>query len=245
MTPAQLAALVRFKTRTNSTTFSDSDMLPLVNIFKDEIAGKIVDRNAGYFLIPETIDLADNQREYPLDADMLGRIQKMEIKFASGDSRFPAKWFKDYQGSETESEIVKNYSNSPGGFGYYIRRRDFLILSGTIVAVGAGIRYWFFQFPADLSNLTDTTDMSIDPTPTSFGLPRQFHELLARRVSIAYKSRQPKQVRRGKLLLTKEEQDYDRDLEMALQNLSNQDNSGEVIADFPASPDIFNDGYDL
>ena len=42
MTAKELADLVRFKTRTNSTTFTDADMLTIVNVIKDEIGRSVV-----------------------------------------------------------------------------------------------------------------------------------------------------------------------------------------------------------
>lgn len=240
MTGTQLAALIRYKTRTNSTTFTDADMLPLVNIFKDEISSMIVERNAGYFLIPSTFDLVLNQREYSFDDTILNRLHKVEIKFVSTDSRFPATFIKDYSGSETESEIVKNYSNSPGGFAYTIRRRGIFILSGTIIAVTAGGRMWWHKYPADLANLTGSTALEIDPSTTTFGFPRQFQELLARQVSIEYKGRQPKPIP-----LSKKELQYERDLEIQLNAIASIDNSGEIIGEFPTGESMYNNGFDL
>ena len=240
MTGTELAALIRYKTRTNSTTFTDSDMLPLVTTFKDEISSMIVERNNGMFLIPSTFDLVKDQREYGFGDDMLNRMHKLEIKFASGDSRFPSRFIKDYYGSETESEIVKNFSNVEGSFRHTIRRRALLILSGSIVAVTDGGRLWSHIYPADLANLTGTTGLEVDPSTTSFGFPRQFHELLARRVSIEFKGSQPKPIP-----LNQNEKDYNKDLEVQLNAVSRIDNSGEIIGELPAKGDMWNDGWDL
>ena len=239
MTGTQLAALIHKKTRTNSTTFSLADMLVDVNIFKDEIASMIVEKNAGFFLVPATFNLVANQREYAIGDDMLSRLHKVEIKFASTDSRFPASYVKDYLGSETESEIVKNYSNSRDGFAYCIRRRALFLLSGTIIAVTDGIRIWYHIFPGTLANLTGSTGLEVDPTTTSFGFPRQFHELLARRVSMEYKGRQPRPIP-----LNDMEKRYDIDLERQLAAISHVDNSGEILAEFPDPSVSGNDGWD-
>lgn len=240
MTGTKLAALIRYKTTTNSTTFSDTDMLPLVNVFKDEISSMIVERNAGYFLVPTVFDLvaSSTSRQYAFPDDLLNRMHKLEIKFASGDSRFPSTYIKDYRGSETESEIVKNFTNSEGGFAHTIRRRAVLILSGTIIAVTSGGRLWYHAFPADLANLTGITDLALDPTTTTFGFPRQFHELLARRVSIEWKGAQPKP-----LPLNKKELNYEVDLEKQLDAISRPDNSGEIIGDELSSQDTGNNGF--
>ena len=239
MTGTSLAALIRKRTRTNSTTFTDADMLVDVNIFKDEIASLIVERNAGYFLIPTTFDLVANQREYAFDDSLLNRIHKVEIKFVSTDARFPARFIKDYQESETESEIVKIFSNAKDEFAYTIRRRDIYILSGTIIAVTGGGRMWWHKYPADLANLSGITGLEVDPSTTTFGFPRQFHELLARRVVMEYKMRQPKPIP-----LNAWEMNYEKDLEKTLAAISRIDNSAEYIGELPPESDFGNSGWD-
>lgn len=213
-------------------------MLPLVNIFKNEIASFITERNQMYFALQKTVDLADDQRSYALDADILNNLVRVEIKFASGDAYQPAHALKEYQQSETESEIVRRFSNAEGGFAYLIRALQLFILSGTIVDVTAGIRYWFIKHPADLANLTGSTDLSINPSSTTFGFPKQFHELLARRVSIERKDNKHKK-------LSSQERRYDADLQAQLEAISHQDLNLEIIGELPNSIDLFNDGFDL
>jgi len=240
LTAAELNTLINFKCRTNDTTFALADKLYLVNFFKDEIASLIVEKNAGYFLIPTTFDLVGDQREYTFEDDQLNRMHKLEIKFAAADARQPSNFIKDYGGSETESEIVKYFTNSKGGFAHIIRRRGLLILSGTIVAVTAGGRLWWHKYPANLANLTDTTGLEVDPSTTTFGFPRQLHELLARRVSIEYKGRQPKPIP-----LNDMDKRYQIDLDIQLAAMATIDNSGEIIGEFPLPQDIYNDGWSL
>jgi len=241
MTGTELATLIRYKTTTNSVTFTDTDMLPLVNLFIKELSSMVVELNVGYFLVPTTFDLiaSSTSREYAFPDDMLNRMQKLELKFASGDSRFPAYFIKDYNGSETESEIVKNYSNAQGEFAYVIRRRAILILSGTIVAVTGGGRLWYHAYPSDLTNLTGSTDLSVDPSTTTFGFPRQLHELLARRISIEYKGSRPKPIP-----LNRMELNYERDLKVQLDAMSTIDNSAEVIGENIPEQELGNSGWD-
>lgn len=238
MTGTELAALIRYKTKTNSTTFTSTDMLPLVNTFKDEISSKIVETNNGNFLVPATFNLVADQREYGLPDDMLSRLHKVELKFVSTDSRFPAIGIKDYYGSETESEIVKSFSNVEGEFGYTIRRRALFILSGTIIAVTSGGRIWYHAYPADLANLTGSSGLNVDPSTTTFGFPKQFHELLARRVAMEYKASQPKAIPFSPLELN-----YERDLKVQLDSVSSVDNSLEVIGESLNLKETGNDGY--
>ena len=240
MTSTEIATLTRYYTKTNSTTFTDAQILLLYNTFKNEIASQIVERNAGYFLIPTTFNLiaSSTSREYAFPDDLVNRMHKLEIKFASSDARFPSTYIKDYQGSETESEIVKSYSNSEGGFAHTIRRRAIFILSGTIIAVTGGARLWYHNYPADLTVLNGSTDLSIDPSTTTFGFPRQFHELVVRRISIAYKGSQPKQVP-----LNRHELNYENDLKIQLDAISHVDNSAEVIGNELPSTDTGDNGW--
>lgn len=242
MTGTQLNTLINYKCRTTDTTFTQADKLVLVNLFKDEIASLIVERNAGYFLIPTTFDLvaSSTSREYSFDDTMLNRMHKLELKFTSTDARQPSRFVKDYSGSETESEIVKYYSNIKGGFAHYVRRRSLFILSGTIIAVTGGGRLWWHKYPADLANLTGSTGLEVDPSTTTFGFPRQFHELLATRVAVEFKSRQP-----NSLPLGPTERNYKSDLQDQLNAISSIDNSGEIIGLLPSSEDkiMGNDGF--
>lgn len=238
MTGTELNTLINFYCGTNDTTFTTAAKLPLVNIYKNEIASKIVERNAGYFLIPATFDLVANQREYAWPDSILNRLHKLELKFSSSNSRFPSTYKKDYMGSETESEIVKMFGNEEGQFAHCIRRRAVFILSGTIISVTGGGRIWYHQLPVDLANLTGSTDLAIDPSTTTFGFPEGFHELLARRVTIAWKGSRPKPIP-----LNEKEQAYETDLKEKLNAIARPDESGEIIGDSPSTQDTGNNGF--
>jgi hypothetical protein len=80
MTPKELASYVRFKTRTNPSTFTDADILMLMKIRQDEIAKDILDADEDILLIPQYSSLVANQREYSLPVDMLSSIKRVEAK---------------------------------------------------------------------------------------------------------------------------------------------------------------------
>lgn len=240
MTGTQLATLIRTeKTKTNATTFSDARIIALYNIFKDEIAGKIVERNAAFFQLSYLFDLVANIRQYAFQSNYLDRMQKLELKWTASGTYFPSNYIKDYQGSESESEIVKSYSNSENGFAHTIRSRGVFILSGTVPALANGGRLLYHVFPVDIAAI-DSTELSTDPSSTTFGFPRQFHELIARRISIEYKSNLPKP-----LPLSRHEQNYENDLENELNKIAHQDNSGEIIGDPLPDCDTGNNGFDF
>ena len=241
MTAADLNTLINFKCGTNDTTFPLEEKLALVNIFIKEIASKIEEKNAGYFLIPSTFDLVADQREYAIGDDLLNSIQKVEFKFTATATRYQATALKDYKGSEDESVIANDYGNGEGETYYVIRRRALFVLSGTIIDVTDGGRIWAHIFPAKLTDLTgDIDDLAKDPSTTSFGFPTQFHELLARRVSIEYKGV-------NKIALNAMDGNYPNDLRDVLDAISQMDNSLEIIGNLPAanSKELHNNGWNL
>jgi len=238
MKPNELATYVRLLTKTNSTTFTDADMLVFANLYIDEFASRIVEMDTGAFEVPYLFNLVANQREYAIGDDVLNRLHKVEIKFTATDDRQPATYVKDYRGSETEAQITSLYSNGLGGFAYTLRRRAMLLLSGTIITVSQGVRMTSLVFPEKLANLTDSSvSMEVDPSSTTFGFPRQFHELLGRKISIAWKSLQA-------MALSPLEQSFERDLLKQLEAYSTTNNEGTTRSDDVTNQDSGNDGYD-
>ena len=228
--------MIRRKTRTNTTTFTDATMLPDVNSFRDEIASLITLANQHYFVVPATDALVADQREYAFPTDMLNSMVKLEAKFTSSESRKKVWPLKEYHGSETEAEIVAQFTNDTPYF--VVRRKAILILSGTIIAVTAGLRLWYLMYPTDYTELTDdSTDMSVDPTTTSPGFPRQFHELLARRISMEYKDR-------NGMKLSPLELNYNRDLDKQLEAISQMDLALDIQGDDLAISETGNNGFD-
>lgn len=241
MTPAGLAERIRFYTKTNSTTLSDAELLPLVNTtMTEEMASRIVETDNEMFEVPYVFNLVANQREYAVGDDVLNRVHKVEVKFSSSDDRLPARYIKDYRGSEEEDQITANFNNSEGGFAYTIRRRAILLLSGTIASVTNGVRMTAIVYPEPLANLTGTTGIEVDPSTTTFGFPRQFHELLARRVSIIWKSSQPTPIALSPL-----EKQYEQDMERQLDAIGQVTNEGLTTSDELSAEDTLNEGFDV
>lgn len=220
------ASLVRKKTRTNSTTFTDADLLLYANTFKDEIA-EMLSKEVGedIFGLRLTRDLVANQREYDLPADVMARIKYIEAKLDGTN------WvtmhetdLHEYGKTTDESTIIEAYQGKDAQFDLW--DHSFFILSAdAIISVTDGLKLWAILFPADFTDLTSTTDMSTNPSTTSHGFPRQFHELLARRISIEWKSNRDKP-----LPLSEQEQNYDKDLRDKIGSMkdANLDRSTEA-----------------
>lgn len=233
MTKTSLATRIRFLTKTTATTFTDADMLLLANSVKDEISSLIADRDikGNYFIIPATDNLIADQREYAFPDDVLNSLFSIEASFTIAT---PLDYklclpddFRRHAIGRTEKNITGKYSNEYPR--YELQRKAIYILSGTIIAVTDGLRVRYRAYPADLaSDMVGTTGLEIDPTTTTFGFPKQFHELWARRVSIEWKGSKPKP-----LPLSPLEQNYERDLEKLLVAISDGDMSGEILGSIP------------
>ena len=237
MTGTQLAAFIYKKTKTNTTTYPAADMLVDVNLMKDEIASRIQQVRQTIWNIPALDDLVLNQREYAFPTDVLNNTVSLALKFtAAGDyvvaTSMARRHYKDVL---QESKIVNNFDNlNPK---YFLRRKAIYVLSGSIIGVTDGVKLVYNAFPADLANLTGIVDLSIDPSTTTHGFPREFHELLARRVNIEYKSA-------NNLPLSKKDLDYEKDLEKALDDFSTADLSEEIIGALPSGASRGSDGFD-
>lgn len=228
MNAVQLASIIRAKTRTTSTTFSDADMLVYVNTFKDELAGRIQQERPTIWNMPATFDLEADKREYAFPEDILNSIVSLELKFASSGEYVRARALQAPNAMAlSEAEVTAYHSNLTPW--YFVRRKAVYVLSGPIVAVTDGGKLVYNAFPASLADLSGTTDLSIDPSTTTHGFPREFHELLARRVAIEYKDT-------NGMELSSKELAYDEELERKLDEFSTVDLS-EV---FTAS--VENDG---
>lgn len=238
MTGTQLAALIRKYTGTNSTTYTDSDVLVDVNNVKDEFGGLISKRNENLFIIPATFDLVASSvtaREYSFPTDILNHLATVELALDTSQATvfvlcrpFPGglqRLVRELDGI-TEAKIT-NYFNNQHPY-YIITRNSLYLLSGTISALSAGGKIRYRLFPADLANLSGTTGLEIDPTTSSFGMPKTFHELWARRVSIIFKSSKQKPIPLSSL-----EKVYEQDLGRALSVISEVDLGEEIVGSLP------------
>lgn len=237
MTGTQLASLIRAKTRTTSTTFPDADMLVYVNTYIDELAGRIQQERPSIWNMPATFDLEADTREYGFPSDTLNNIVSLELKFTSSGSFVPAYPLKKNPSdfALTEAEITGSYTNlNPQ---YFVRRKALYVLSGTITAVTGGGKLVYNAFPASLANLSGSTDLSVDPSTTTHGFPREFHELLARRVAIEYKDIN------GMALSTKELA-YDEELERKLDEFSTANLDLQETGDLPSGASMGDNGFD-
>ena len=228
MTPVKFATLVRLYTNTNSTSFPDADILSYANVFKDDIAAEITKVNEDYFGMRFYRNLQAGVREYGLPEEMLNNIKRVEAKL-DGTTQVVLKEFDltSYSRPTDENDIESYFSNCYPMFDIF--NRSLWLYNGTpIINVTDGLILFATMYPADMTDLTSIIDISSDPTTTSIGFPVQFHELLARRVSVAYKTSRDRPIP-----LSEKELLYDRDLKDKLSAISGMNLDRAVIGLVP------------
>jgi hypothetical protein len=238
MKAIEFATYVRYKTRTNSTTFTDDEILALMKIRQDEIARSILEVDEDILLIPQTTDLVEDQRTYTFPDDILARIKRVEAKLDGTN------WLKlypmdmtEFGYALTESNITTYYSNVEGEAYYDIYRKSLYLMTGSIIDVTDGLKIWTNTYPAVITDLSGTTDMSTDPSTSTHGIPRELHEIWARGVIIDYKESREKPIP-----LSEREQKYEYDKMKVIYAMRNQDLDREVIGHLPSASDRGNNG---
>ena len=247
MTPKEFATYVRLMTKTNSSTFTDAEILALMKVRQSEIAEAVLEADEDILLLPQYTSLVADQRDYDYPNDIIARIKRVEAKLDGtnwitlheidlGDISSPI---------ATEADIVANFNNqqvgqsNPNGARFDIIRKSLVIYSGTIIDVASGLRIYCDTYPTAITDLTSTTDMSQDPSATTHGVPIPLHRVWAKGVIIDYKSSRPKPIP-----LTETEKKYEYDLNKAIKTLKHGNLDREVIGDLPSSYDIANNGFD-
>lgn len=230
MTPAKLADYVHYKTRTNSTTLTNADLITIANVVKDRLVMEALEADEDLFLVPTTLDLVADQREYPLHSDILSRIKRVEAKLDGSD------FIKLYEFDltdhsdplSTEADITAHFGNTEGDAFFDIMRKSIWIYSGTITDVTDGLKIWLNTFPSDLTSMVSTTDMSVDPSTTTHGIPRELHYVLAMGMIIEYKESREKPIP-----LTESEQNYEHEVNKAISKLKRGNYDREVLGSVP------------
>lgn len=230
------AKLVRLYTKTNSTTFTDADILVYANLFKDEFSAEIV-KGVGedYFGLRFTRDLVAGRREYDLPAELLSRFKYLEAKLDGTNwKKLTETDLSVYSKATDEDTIEGAYAGKEPEFELF--DQSIFILSGdAIIDVTDGLKLWAIIYPADFTDLTSTEEMSTNPDDYTHGFPRAFHELLARRISIAYKSSKDKPIP-----LSEKERQFEIDFAQAINSLKDANLDREVI---PSEPYDDGSGY--
>lgn len=231
----EFATYIRFHTKTDSTTLPDADLVALANVKKDDLAKEIAKTNEDIFGMWYLRDLEAGVREYSFPATILSNIKAVEACVANGGTEF--KKFTEFdltqfRGVTTEANIRAAFA---GKYQFDIFRKSLWLYTGEeILDVADGLKLWAIQFPADLTEakLASTDDMSVDPSTTTHGMPREAHEIWARSVIIEYKNSKEKPIP-----LTEKELVFDKDLALVLSSLKGTNLDRQNMGTVP-----YNDG---
>lgn len=237
MTPANFAAYIRYKTKTNSTTLPDADLLVLANVIKDDIAKEVTKANEDYFGMKFLRNLEAGKRGYSFPTDVLNNIKYLQAKLDGVKQQVLFQFdVNTYRRPTNESEILANWSGKRPEFDIY-GSSLYIYSDAAIIDVTDGMELWAIIYPADLTSLSGTNDMSVAPSTTSFGMPRQLHKVWATKVIVEYKNSKEKPIP-----LTESEANVDVDLALAINALKGQDLNRSIIA---TVSDDTNNGQDL
>ncbi len=228
MTQEQVRDLIRFNTKTDSNSFPDAEVLLLLNIAIDEIAKEIIQVNEDYFGERSFRDLEAGRREYRFPMEILSNIKAVEA-IINGEDQVrltEADLNMDYKGTMDEESIRENLFGKPPRYMLY-RSALWILSEDEIQDVEEGLILWHMKYPEHITEFTDR-DMVRGSVATERGIPRQFHELLGRRVSILYKASKPRPIP-----LNERENLYEYDLEKALRSIRGLNLDRSIIASYP------------
>lgn len=229
MTPAQFASYIRLKTKTNATTFTDSQILTYANIIKDDLAKEVTKANEDYFGIELLRNLVDGKRSYGFPSYVLNQIKYTQAKLDGTNwKRLNEFDVTSYKRPTDETSILANWAGQEPEFDIFGGQLS-IYSADPIVAVPNGLKLWAIIYPADITDLANaTTDMAVSPSTTSFGLPRQLHKVWATKVIIEYKESKEKPIP-----LTEKELNVNNDLTLAINSLKAQNLDRTFTATFP------------
>ena len=184
MTPAQFAAYIRKKTKTNATTFSDADILMYANIIKDDLAKDVVAVNEDYFGMKFTRNLVAGKRNYRFPYGVLSQLKYAQAKIDGTNWKRLSEFdINTYQKTTDETSIRTNWAGKDPSFDIFGEELN-IYSELPIIDVTEGLELWAIIYPKDLSSLAGTIDMSIPQDNQSFGVPRQLHYVWAHKVII-------------------------------------------------------------
>lgn len=242
MTQVEFAKYIRQKTKQNSATFTDAEILALAVPTQEDIAKEIIKANEDFFGIEKSINLVADQREYDFiddfDLEIL-QIKIVQAKLDGTDWEDPP--LIEYDNNTLrintdEDSIVDFFSNYNGQYnaGYFIFGEKLIILNDSaITAVVNGLKIWAIVYPTKIDSLAGTDDMSQRPA-SGVGFPKQFHELWARRIIIEWKESQDEPIK-----LSAREMNYENDFKKALAAIRGLNLDRAILATTP-----YDDGQD-
>lgn len=235
MTASKLVAFIRKRTKTNSNTYPDAEMLIDIAIEMDDLSARIAQEYEGYFGVYSLRNLMAGVREYPLPEDLLNHLYGIEAKLDGTNW----KWLKEfdlnmYQRATDESTILSQFAGLDPMYDLF-RGSAFIYSDTAIISVTGGLKLWHSAYPQHLTALTDdSVDISTPPSDEQNGFPRAFHKILGKKVSVAHKM-----ANNLKLADDESEVVMEKDIAKALEAISSLNADRSIIAPVP-----YDDGQD-
>ena len=226
------ASYIRQKTKTDSITLPDSEILVLANVIKDDLAAEIVaNTDEHYFDIELTRDLEADIRDYTQEDDVLKHIKYIAAKLDGTEwSYLTESDYAEFDKPLRENSTIKElYSARKPQF--YISGRSYQLLTGDdITAVTDGLKVVAEIYPENISagSLAASTDLSIPSSDTTHALPRQVHKHWAMKIVIEWKQSRDKPIP-----LTQQEQNVENDLQKVLVKLAPRNQVRAILATVP------------
>lgn len=239
MTGEKFAKYVRSKTKTDSSSLTDNDLVDLANIIKDDIAAEIVGNvDENYFMITMETSLIGD-RGFTFKGDILQKLNRVEVDLNNDGkpltlTEADSSQFQD-QSILDDASIKKAYAGKKPQF--LIRGLQLNILSEQdIPTVTDGLKLVAEVYPSDITTetLQSNSDLSIPVDNTSFGMPRQVHLYWAKRVIMEYKESRDKDTVRNPGLKQRE---MDELRSTALAGLKPRNANRAFIATLPSDED--------
>lgn len=182
-----IQTLTRFLTNTNSTSFTDANLLILENQSYERIVGKIIVETQGggwvfgdsnYTAFPTyTQDLVDSQAEYEIDA-LTTPLTIMGVEILNSDGNYdlirPISLKDIHKIGSSQSE----YAKTDGFPQQYEKRENIVVLypapdNGVTVTLTAGLKIFFLR-TADIFTSAEVSTGTKEP-----GFPSPWHDIIA------------------------------------------------------------------
>lgn len=248
-----IVSLARKKSKTNTTTFPDADMLLYIKTKLPQFQADIEEVNEDYMGSIEFRDLRATgttgtyedtgvtylSREYNLPSDMIPRIKYVSAMLNGSDwIRLRQYDLNDVKIPFEEARILERFTNDEGIAGYEIFRGSLFLLTGEIKnAVDDGLKIWTYSFsslPASIPVAGGEGDVEFD----TYGIPETMQELFALALSMEWKSNQDVPVP-----FSGAEQNFYALYAKSLQSLKSTDRSNEITFERPV--DRYDNGFNL
>lgn len=170
MTPAEFAAMVRYKLSMSSLTLTDANMLAMFNEVLPVVEQKVNEKDNLGRQILGVIGYADfttGEREYPFPSDLLSKIIGVEVKLNPTDDWRELEEFDlvHYHRATDETTITNQFKARPQ---YDKFRESLWIYSDTITNTAEGnkgLKLWYLGEFKRLLNLTEASE-HLETAPT-------------------------------------------------------------------------------